>query len=147
MPSSSCRLRIRSPTARAGATRPATTSLDRDPWRKDVFQYVSRLVKFRTEADALSVNDTEFLHVDFSDGKRVLVWRRGGPDHAPVIVVANFSDWGSASPTEPASEYRVPGWPDAPAGKSWREVTLARPAPRAGREPLFPWEAKVYTWA
>ena len=55
----------------------------------------SRLVKLRTRADALAVNDTEFLHVDFNDGKRVVVWRRGrdGIDD-PVVVVANFSDLG-----------------------------------------------------
>jgi 1,4-alpha-glucan branching enzyme len=120
--------------------------LEQDPWRKDVFQYVSRLVAFRTQADALCVNDTAFIHVDFNDGKRVLVWRRGNSEQAPVLVVANFSDWGSDDPTSAASEYRVPSWPDLPRGKSWREVTQARAAPRAGREPLFPWEAKVYTW-
>jgi hypothetical protein len=122
--------------------------LDTDPWRQDVFQYVSRLVKFRTRSDALGVNETAFIHVDFDDGKRVIVWKRGrdGVD-APVVVVANFSDWGTANPLDPASEYRVPNWPPTPPGRSWREVTMDRPvAPdRIGREPLFPWEAKVYT--
>lgn len=119
--------------------------LDSDPWRQDVFRYVSRLVKLRTRSDALAVNDTTFIHVDFNDGKRVLVWKRGreGMDD-PVIVVANFSDWGTADPMNPAAEYVVPSFPAAPAGRHWREVTLDRPADRAGREPLFPWEAKVY---
>jgi len=31
-----------------------------EPWRKDIFQYVSRLVRFRTTSHALAVNDTEF---------------------------------------------------------------------------------------
>ncbi len=121
--------------------------LDNDPWRQDLFRYVSRLVKLRTRADALSVNDTAFIHVDFNDGKRVVVWKRGrdGVD-APVVVVANFSDWGTADPLHPESEYVVPGWPATPSGKRWREVTQDREvqAGRAGREPLFPWEAKVY---
>jgi pullulanase len=121
--------------------------LDRDPWRQEMFHYVSRLVKFRTRSDALAVNDTAFIHVDFDDGKRVLVWRRGreNADDA-VVVVANFSDWGTADPTNPAAEYVVSSWPRTPPGKGWREVTMDRavPAERVGREPLFPWEAKVY---
>jgi glycosidase len=124
--------------------------LDSDPWRQEVFQYVSRLVKFRTGSNALAANDTTFIHVDFDEGKRVLVWKRGreGVD-APVVVVANFSDWGTDKPLDPASEYRVPNWPATPPGRSWREVTMGRAvAPdRVGREPIFPWEAKVYTLA
>ena len=48
-----------------------------DAWRKDVFDYVARLVRFRTVSDALSVNDVAFIHTDFNDGKRVVAWRRG----------------------------------------------------------------------
>ena len=120
--------------------------LDRDPWRQDVFQYVSRLVKFRTRSDALATKDTAFIHADFNDGKRVLVWKRGGDGAAPVVVVANFSDWGTTDPLNPSAEYVVPNWPATPAGRQWREVTLDRivPAAKVGREPLFPWEAKVY---
>lgn len=122
--------------------------LDRDPWRQEVFQYVARLVKFRTRSDALAAKDTAFIHVDFNDGKRVLAWKRGrdGVD-APVVVVANFSDWGTADPLNPAAEYVVPGWPATPPGKRWREVTRDRQVSpdKVGREPLFPWEAKVYT--
>jgi pullulanase len=124
--------------------------LDTDPARQEIFQYVSRLVRLRTRADALSVNDTAFIHADFNDGKRVLAWRRGrdGIDD-PVVVVANFSDWGSENPDSPAAEYVIPGWPATPAGRRWREVTgerLVDPA-RVGREALYPWEAKVYTLA
>ena len=121
--------------------------LDKDPWRQDVFQYVARLVKLRTRSDALAVNDTEFIHTDFDDGKRVMVWKRGrnGRDD-PVVVVANFSDWGTVDPLNPAAEYVVPNWPATPPGKRWREVTRDREVAsgRVGREPLFPWEAKVY---
>jgi hypothetical protein len=98
-----------------------------------------------TVARALAVNDTAFIHVDFEQGKRVLVWRRGRADQDPVIVIANFSDWGS-DVSNPAAEYRVPTWPSMP-GRVWREVTQSRVVPPAwiGREPLYPWEAKVYT--
>jgi pullulanase len=121
--------------------------LDQDPWRQQLFAYVSRLVKLRTRSNALSVNDTAFIHVDFDAGKRVLVWRRGRPGVDDlVVVVANFSDWGTSDPLNPAAEYRVPNWPEAPAGKDWWEVTQDRrlDPTRVAREPLFPWEAKVY---
>lgn len=118
-----------------------------DPWRRRVFEYCARLVRFRTRSDALAVNDTAFIHVDFEEGKRVLVWRRGRPgiDH-PVVVVANFSDFETALPFAPASEYRVPNWPTTRAGMHWREITQDRDVPPewVGREPIFPWEAKVY---
>jgi 1,4-alpha-glucan branching enzyme len=117
-----------------------------DPWRADVLQYVTTLIKFRTSSPALSVNDTEFIHIDFADGKRVLAWRRGAADQDPVIVVANFSDWGTDT-SAPGANYAVNNWPSTPAEKSWREVTQGRPVPNEwiGREPIFPWEAKVYT--
>ena len=47
---------------------------------------------------------------------------------------------------EGVAEYRVANWPAISLGKRWREVTQDRdvPAAWAGREPIFPWEAKVY---
>src|SRR5439155_18264282 len=67
-----------------------------EPWRRRVFDYVSRLVKFRTTSEALSVNDTDFIHVDFNDNKRVVCWCRGRPNSDQlVVVVANFSDYGT----------------------------------------------------
>ena len=64
-----------------------------------------------------------------------------------MVVVANFSDWGTGDPASPAAEYRVRNWPATPPGRRWREVTQARAVPPewVGREPLYPWEAKVYT--
>jgi pullulanase len=117
-----------------------------DPWRASVFQYVANLVKFRTAAPALSVNDTNFIHVDFNDGKRVLAWQRGAPGQTPVVVVANFSGWGS-DVSEPNAEYVVNNWPQVPAGSTWIEITQQRTvgAGWAGREPLYPWQALVYT--
>jgi len=115
--------------------------------RRRIFDYVARLVKFRTQQPALSVNDTNFIHVDFNDGKRVVVWQRGGAGQDPVVVLANFSDFVTANASDPSSEYRVPNWPPTPPGRQWREVTQDRVVPPnfVGREPIFPWEAKVYT--
>ena len=118
------------------------------PWRHALFEVVSRLVKLRTSAPALRVRDTNFIHVDFEGGKRVLAWVRGRPGvHHPVVVVANFSSWGS-DVSAPGAEYVVPNWPAVP-GARWIEVTQGRTVPPEwiGREPLYPWEAKVYTTA
>lgn len=118
-----------------------------DPFRRRIFDYVARLVALRTGYEALGVNDTDFIHVDFDDGKRVLVWRRGRPDSdRQVVVVANFSDFVTANAGSPEAEYRVPNWPATPAGTQWREITQQRDVPAAwvAREPIYPWEAKVY---
>jgi len=65
-----------------------------EDWRSRVKQYVASLVHLRTSYDALAVNDTDFIHVDFNDNKRVLVWRRGIPaSDKQVVVLANFSDF------------------------------------------------------
>jgi hypothetical protein len=117
-----------------------------DDWRARVQAYVSRLVRLRTGYDALAVNDTEFLHVDFDAGKRVLAWRRGVPgDDRAVVVVANFSDF-STDTSRSDAEYRVANWPATPFGRRWREMTQERDVPPewVGREPIFHWEAKVY---
>lgn len=118
-----------------------------DDWRSRIMEYVSRLVHLRTTYDALAVNDTTFLHVDFNDGKRVLAWQRGHAGaNQQVVVVANFSDFGTPDPLSADAEYVVSNWPATPAGKHWREVPQDRDiAPnRVGHEPIFPWEAKVY---
>jgi pullulanase len=122
--------------------------VDTDPWRSSVFDYVARLIKFRTSSDALFVNDTTFIHVDFNDGKRVLAWQRGAPGQTPVVVVANFSAW-SSDFSIPGIDYVVQGWPSTPPGAQWKEITQARSVPSAwvGREPLYPWQAMVYTIA
>jgi 1,4-alpha-glucan branching enzyme len=118
-----------------------------EPFRRRVFDHVSRLVKFRTSEEALSVNDTEFIHADFAEGKRVVVWQRGRPGSlSQAVVVANFSDFVTANAESPSAEYRVPNWPATPPGKKWREITQARdvPAEWVAREPIFAWEAKIY---
>lgn len=119
-----------------------------DPDRRELFDYVCRLVKLRTSHPALSVNDTAFIHVDFNDGKRVMVWKRGTDDNA-VVVVANFSDFTTANALSPGAEYFVPNWPPTPPGRQWFEVTQNRAvAPgRHDREAIFAWEAKVYRLA
>ncbi|HTP30053.1 MAG TPA: hypothetical protein VMK12_30895, partial [Anaeromyxobacteraceae bacterium] len=124
-----------------------TREQDEDGWygdmRRRILAYVKTLVRFRTHTPALSANDTDFIWSDFGDGKRVLAWRRGRPADVPVIVLANFSDFGSA----PLTDYRVPTWPGTPTGKKWVEITQQRDVNPAfvGREAIFPWEAKVYT--
>ena len=128
-------------------TDPVNYSRVEEPFRKRVFEYVSRLVKFRTNSPALAVNDTDFIHVDFNDNKRVLVWRRGQPgSDEQVVVVANFSDFVTANAGSPSAEYRVPNWPATPNGKRWREITQERDVPPewVGREAISAWEAKVY---
>jgi glycosidase len=116
-----------------------------DPDRRDLFEYVRRLVALRTSHPALSVNDTTFIHVDFSFGKRVLVWKRG-TDADPVVAVANFSDFTTPNALDPDAEYVVPNWPPTPPGRHWFEVTQDRDVTtgRHNRESIFAWEAKVY---
>jgi pullulanase len=117
-----------------------------EPWRRRVFDCVARLVQLRKTSDALAVNDTTFIHIDLDDGKRVLAWRRGRPNDDPVVVVANFSDFGTPNASSPSAEYKVNNWPPTPPGRRWREITQDRIVPPewVGREPIFPWEAKVY---
>ena len=119
-----------------------------EPLRHDIFEYVARLVKFRTSQPALGEDDTDFIQVDFSDNKRVLVWKRGMAGQDPVVVVANFSDYATPNGlTDPHAAYVVHNWPATPPGRHWREVTQQRDVlpSQIGREPIFPWEAKVYT--
>jgi glycosidase len=125
---------------------PVNFSRLQESWRNELREYVSRLVKLRTAHGALAVNDTEFIHSDVSETRRVLAWRRGRGGTETVVVVANFSDFGTDDPQNPSAEYRVQNWPTTPTGMAWREVTQERDVPVewAGREPIYPWEAKVY---
>lgn len=121
---------------------PVNYARKRDSWRSRIFQYVSNLVQFRKRSAALGVNDTEFIHFDFEQGRRIAAWVRGQPGVQDlVVVVANFSDCYTPGP-----EYFIHNWPATPPGKKWREITQTRDVPQywAGREPLYPWEAKVY---
>jgi glycosidase len=116
-----------------------------DPDRRELFEYVRRLVHLRTSHRALSMNETRFIHVDFDAGKRVVVWKRG-QDNDPVVVVANFSDFTTPNALSPSAEYFVPNWPNTPAGRHWFEVTQSRHVNtgRQNLESIFAWEAKVY---
>ena len=136
------------PLSTGKETDPVNFNRLEDPWRRRIFDYVARLVRLRTTSAALAVNDTEFIHVDLTPGRRVFAWRRG-PVEDPVVVVANFSDWQTDNLDSPTAEYVVPGWPATPAGRSWIEVTEPHNVPpeRVGREPIGAWGAKVYTLA
>jgi pullulanase len=118
---------------------------DENEWRRRILDTVKRLIVLRKTHEALGVNDTKWLHMDFTPGRRVMVWQRGTDDN-PVVVVANFSDFQTDGPFNGVSEYVVPNWPRR-AGFQWREVSQGRNVPPewVAREPLFPWEAKVYT--
>jgi 1,4-alpha-glucan branching enzyme len=125
-------------------TDPVNYSRKKDSgWRRELFRFVARLVKFRTRCPALGEDDTEFLHVDGSRRGRIMAWRRGrvGDGRRPVVVVANFSNENTPGP-----EYVIPNWPGTDRS-GWREVSQGRDVPPewVGREPLFAWEAKVYT--
>ena len=119
-----------------------------DDWRTRIKTYVSRLIHLRTTYDALAVNDVEFIHADFDAGKRVIAWKRGiAGSESQVVVVANFSDFTTPDiDINPDAEYVVSGWPEAPPNRRWREVPQERwvDEARAGREPVYAWEAKVY---
>jgi len=113
-------------------------------WRRSALDLVKKLIALRKTHPALGVNDTKWLHGDFTPGRRVMAWQRGGDDN-PVVVVANFSDFQTDDPFNPHSEYVVANWP-RPSDFDWREVSQGRDVPNGwiGRESLFPWEAKVY---
>lgn len=135
-------LAIGEPAGRNKQIDPVNFERFSDPWRKDVFAYVARLVKQRTKSPALARNECSFIHVDTTAGRQVAVWQRGVDDDL-VVVVANVSSFGSEGGVD--GEYVIPAWPrpDLP----WFEVSqtdVPRPVNRPGREPLFAWEAKIY---
>ena len=86
-----------------------------------------------------------FIHSDFTDGKRAIAWQRGRGNEL-VLVVANFSDYATPNPDNLEAAYVVAGWPETPPGKGWHEVLTDRAIPpeQAGKEPIGPWDAKVY---
>jgi glycosidase len=117
----------------------------RSEMRRRILAYVTKLIRLRKTAPALAVNETDFIHQDFDQGKRVMAWKRGAANDTPVVVLANFSDFASAS----GADYFVHNWPPTPPNRTWIEVTQGRNVAREqiGREPIFSWEAKVYTLA
>lgn len=121
-------------------TDPVNYARKTEPWRSQLFDYVANLVRFRQQCPALGDNDTDFIHVD-RDG-HIMAWKRGAPNHPPVVVVANFSD-----DDTPGTDYVVNNWPDQDQA-GWREITQNRDVPSnwVGREPLMHREVKVYTY-
>jgi pullulanase len=119
-------------------TDPVNYARKTDPWRTELFNYVANLVKFRQECPALGDNDTNFIHVD--QNGQIMAWTRGAANHAPVVVVANFSNNDT-----PGNTYVVQNWPDKDLS-GWREITQNRDVPNnwVGNEPLMRYEVKVY---
>ena len=124
---------------------PVNYSRASHPWRKDLLDAVSRLIKTRTSNPALWGDEVNFTHWDFQGDRKIMAWIRGGSDDLPVVIVANFS---SVKPD--GNEYSVKGWPTVKTWKGkevkWREVTEGRNVPPewVNREPVYAWEAKVY---
>ncbi len=115
-----------------------------DPWRKNLFEYVSRLVHFRKNTKALQTDEVKFIHVDCQEDRKVVVWQRNYQKEK-VIVVANFSDYVTPLAFEPQSEYYIPKFPKLKKGQVCFEITQNREVTeKIGRESIFPWEAKVY---
>jgi pullulanase len=115
-------------------------------WRLKLKTYVANLTRLRTTSEALAASDNNVFFTDFN-GKQVMAWTRGNQGTKDLVVVlANFSDYGSPNPLDPSSQYLVTNWPATPAGGSWREITKGRAVPLdwIGKEPIYPWEAKVY---
>jgi hypothetical protein len=113
-----------------------------EPWRRRVFDRNKRLIALRKRSEALGVIDTKFIHMDFSNGRRVMAWVRGDAEkHNLVVVVANFSEQDMRD-----GEYVVHNWPGLPEGKRWREVTEEREVAtdQVDSMALSPWEARVY---
>ncbi|KAF2026257.1 glycoside hydrolase [Setomelanomma holmii] len=113
-----------------------------EPWRRKVFDCNARLIALRKRSQALGVIDTDFVHMDFSNGRRVMAWQRGDTSkHDPVVVVANFSDQDMRG-----SEYVVHKWPATPERKKWREVVEDQTVAtnETGKVALGPWEARVF---
>ncbi|QDS71939.1 hypothetical protein FKW77_000758 [Venturia effusa] len=111
-----------------------------DPWRRSLFNHVAWMVKFRTGCPALGDDHTKFIHVD--NKNKIYAWQRGRAGQPPVVVVANLSDNDTNG-----TEYNIPNFPEKDRN-DWREVAFNRTvAPGwAGREPIYHWEAKVYTY-
>jgi len=90
-------------------------------------------------------DDTEFIHVDLNNGKRVACWHRGSAGAgSQVVVVANFSPLRSDS--QPGGN----GISSAQLAEHTAGTALARGHPgtrcddrMGGARADFPWEAKV----
>jgi pullulanase len=113
-------------------------------WRRNVLTYVKKLIALRKTHAALGIDDTKWLHCDFTAGRRVMAWQRGHDDN-PVVVVANFSDFQTDDPLNPKAEYVIANWPRHSCFV-WQEISQELEISQAmiGRQPLNPWEAKIY---
>ncbi|TLD26090.1 glycoside hydrolase family protein [Venturia nashicola] len=111
-----------------------------DPWRTSLFNHVAAMVKLRIGCPALGDDDTRFIHID--NDRNIYAWQRGRAGSPPVVVVANLSENDTNG-----TEYHIPNFPERDRS-DWREIAFNRTVEQgwAGREPLYHWEAKVYTY-
>ena len=117
---------------------------DENKWRKELFECVARLVDLRKSEPALTnlkKGSTSFIYHNEDGGRQVWAWVRGKDPKPKVVVVVNFSDVDFSN-----AEYEINSFPDS-RGLGWKEVITGKPAPNAGKEPLKPWDAKVYAVA
>lgn len=115
-----------------------------DIWRKNIYNYVKRLIHFRENTKALQTDEVEFIHIDCDDTKKIIAWQRDF-NQEKVVVVANFSDYITPNALSEKSEYLIPRFPVLEIGQSCYEITQNREVGSGiGKETIFPWEAKVY---
>ncbi len=119
--------------------------LTSDPWRKTIFDYVSRLVKFRTTSDALSVDDTrDFIHTDFDSGKRILAWKRSSSPARTPSSSSPTSPTGAPTSPNPTPNTASTIGPLSPPAKPGKKSPKTTPQAKAGQaaKPCTPGKQK-----
>ncbi len=107
-----------------------------DEWWRRIKEYVARLIKFRTTSDTLAVNDTEFIHVDFNDGKRCWPGAEGGPTRTKSP---------SFSRTSPASARTRAANTACPIGQRRRQASSGARSRRSATFHRSGWRASPYS--
>jgi pullulanase len=71
----------------------------------------------------------------------------GYTDLSQAVIYLTSHDLGGFRNERLFEFFTHSGWPEAPQGLRWHEVSQDRMVEetRVGREPLYAWEAKVYT--
>jgi len=105
---------------------------------RELFEFIQRMTYLRNTRSPLQQNSCRFLHQDFEDGKKLMVYQRGeGPRQ--VIVVANFSN-------KFIPDYLIPNWPEL-EGRCFEWTHQYYPENVFSghfKENIYPFEVKVY---